>query len=143
MNILLYINANKALVSINHNLLPQIKICYRRDDLAAATVLPHSLGKVIAVQVIVIVQLVQDIVAVFQAADVHLNALDDFRARERCLSGKTDDFSLAGAAGIHMEQAAGDFPRDSLQERQFEERQHPQRPGRTDGDDKSAGEQII
>ena len=60
MNILLYINANKALVSINHNLLPQIKICYRRDDLAAATVLPHSLGKVIAVQVIVIVQLVQD-----------------------------------------------------------------------------------
>lgn len=75
MNILLYINANKALVSINHNLLPQIKICYRRDDLAAATVLPHSLGKVIAVQVIVIVQLVQDIVAVFQAADVHLNTI--------------------------------------------------------------------
>ena len=30
-----------------------------------------------------------------------------------------------------------------VQKRQFEERQHPQRPCRTDGDDKAAGEQII
>lgn len=55
MNILLYINANKALVCINHNLLPQIKIRHRRDDLAAATVLSNSLGEVVAVQVVVIV----------------------------------------------------------------------------------------
>ena len=59
MNILLYINANKALVSINHNLLPQVEVCYCRDDLAAATVLPNSLSEVIAVQVVVIVQLIQ------------------------------------------------------------------------------------
>ena len=71
------------------------------------------------------------------------NALDNFRARERCLPGKADDFFLAGATGINVEQAAGDFPRDALQKRQFEERQHPQRPCRTDGDDKAAGEQII
>ena len=64
MNILLHINANKALVSINHNLLPQVEVCHCCDDLAAATVLLNSLGKVIAVQVVVIVQLVQHIVAV-------------------------------------------------------------------------------
>ena len=65
MNILLYINANKALVCINHNLLPQVEVCYCRDDLAAASVLPNSLREVVAVQVVVIVQLVQHIVAVF------------------------------------------------------------------------------
>ena len=42
-----------------------------------------------------------------------------------------------------MEQAAGDFPRNALQECQFEEQQHPQRPCRTDGDDEAAGEQIV
>ena len=143
MNILLYINANKALVCINHNLLPQVEVCYCRDDLAAATVLPNSLREVVAVQVVVIVQLVQHIVAVLQATDVHFDALDNFRARERCLPGKADDFFLAGATGINVEQAAGDSLRDALQKRQFEERQHPQRPCRTDGDDKAAGEQII
>ena len=81
--------------------------------------------------------------AVLQAADVHFDALDNFRARERCLPGKADDLLLTDAAGIHMEQAAGDFPRNALQECQFEEQQHPQRPCRTDGDDKAAGEQII
>ena len=143
MNILLYINANKALVCINHNLLPQVKVCHCCDDLAAAMVLPNSLGEVIAVQIVVIVQLVQHIVTVFQAVDVHLNALDDFRTGEGSLPGKANDLLLAGTAGINVEQAAGDFPRDALQKRQFEERQHPQRPCRTDGDDKAAGEQII
>ena len=52
-------------VSIKHNLLPQIKVCHRCDDLAAATVLPNSLSEVIAVQVVVTVQLIQHIVAVF------------------------------------------------------------------------------
>lgn len=55
----------------------KIKVCHRRDDLAAATVLSDSLCKVVAVQVIVIVQLVQHIVAVLQAADVHFD-LEDF-----------------------------------------------------------------
>ena len=110
MNILLYINANKALVSINHNLLPQVEVCHRRDDLAAATVLPNSLREVVAVQIVVIVQLVQHIVAVFQAADVHLNTLNNFRTGEGSLPGKANDLFLAGTAGIHMEQAAGDLP---------------------------------
>ena len=143
MNILLYINANKALVCINHNLLPQVKVCHRRYDFAAATVLSNRLSEVVAVQIVVIVQLVHHIIAVFQAADVHLNALDDLRTGEGSLPGKADDLLLAGATGINVEQAAGDFPRDALQKRQFEERQHPQRPCRTDGDDKAAGEQII
>ena len=90
MNILLYINANKALVCINHNLLPQVKVCHCCDDLAAAMVLPNSLGEVIAVQIVVIVQLVQHIVTVFQAVDVHLNALDDFRTGEGSLPGKAN-----------------------------------------------------
>lgn len=128
MNILLYINANKALVCINHNLLPQVKVCHCCDDLAAAMVLPNSLGEVIAVQIVVIVQLVQHIVTVFQAVDVHLNALDDFRTGEGSLPGKANDLLLAGTAGINVEQAAGDFRRDAFQERQFEERQNPQWP---------------
>ena len=106
-------------------------------------VLPNSLGEVVAVQVVVIVQLVQHIVAVFQAANAHLDALDDLRAGEGSLPGKADDLLLTDAAGIHMEQAAGDFPRNALQECQFEEQQHPQRPCRTDGDDEAAGEQIV
>ena len=106
-------------------------------------VLSDSLSEVIAVQVVVIVQLIQHIVAVLQATDVHLNTLNNFRAGEGSLPGKANDLFLAGTAGIHMEQAAGDSPRDALQKRQFEERQHPQRPCRTDGDDKAAGEQII
>lgn len=110
MNILLYINANKALVCINHNLLPQIKVCHRCDDLAAATVLPNSLSEVIAVEVVVVIQLIQHIVAVFQSADVHFNALDDLCAGEGTLPGKADDLFLAGTAGIYMEQAASDFP---------------------------------
>lgn len=110
MNILLYINANKALVSINHNLLPQVEVCYCRDDLAAATVLPNSLSEVIAVQVVVIVQLIQHIVAVLQATDVHLNTLNNFRTGEGSLPGKANDLFLAGTAGIYMEQAASDFP---------------------------------
>ena len=97
-------------VSIKHNLLPQVKVCHRRDDLAAATVLSDSLCKVVAVQVIAIVQLVQHIVAVLQATDVHLNALDDLRAGEGSLPGKANDLFLAGTAGIDMEQAASDFP---------------------------------
>lgn len=143
MNILLYINANKALVCINHNLLPQIQVCHRCDNLADATIFPNSLGEVVAVQIVVIVQLVQYVVAVFQAVDVHLDALNDFRAGEGSLPGKPDDFLLAGATDIHMEQAAGDFPRDALQERQFEERKHAQRPCRADGYDEAAGEQIV
>jgi hypothetical protein len=143
MNILLYINANKALVCINHNLLPQVKVCHCCDDLAAAMVLPNSLGEVIAVQIVVIVQLVQHIVTVFQAVDVHLNALDDFRTGEGSLPGKANDLLLAGTAGINVEQAAGDFPRDALQERQLEERQYSQRPCRADRDDEAAGEQIV
>ena len=51
-------------------------------------VLPNSLGEVVAVQVVVIVQLVQHIVAVFQAANAHLDALDDLRAGEGSLPGK-------------------------------------------------------
>ena len=132
-----------ALVSINHNLLPQVEVYHCRDDLAAAMVLPNSLGEVVAVQVVVIVQLVQHIVAVFQAANAHLDALDDLRAGEGSLPGKADDFFLVGATGINVEQAAGDFPRNALQECQFEEQQHPQRPCRTDGDDEAAGEQIV
>ena len=132
-----------ASVGIQQNLLPQVEICHCCNDLAAATVLSDSLCKVVAVQIVVIVQLVQHIVAVFQAADVHLDALDDFRAGEGRLPGKANDLFLAGTAGIDMEQAAGDFPRDALQKRQFQERQHPQRPCRTDGDDKAAGEQIV
>ena len=143
MNILLYINANKALVCINHNLLPQVKVCHCCDDLAAAMVLPNSLGEVIAVQIVVIVQLVQHIVTVFQAVDVHLNALDDFRTGEGSLPGKANDLLLAGTAGINVEQAAGDFPRDALQERQLGERQYSQRPCRADRDDEAAGEQIV
>ena len=100
MNILLYINANKALVCINHNLLPQIKIRHRCDDLATATVLPNSLSEVIAVQVVVIVQLIQHIVAVLQATDVHLNTLNNFRTGEGSLPGKANDLFLAGTAGI-------------------------------------------
>ena len=143
MNILLHINANKALVCINHNLLPQVEVCHCCDDLAAAMVLPNSLGEVIAVQIVVIVQLVQHIVTVFQAVDVHLNALDDFRTGEGSLPGKANDLLLAGTAGINVEQAAGDFPRDALQERQLEERQYSQRPCRADRDDEAAGEQIV
>lgn len=97
-------------VSIKHNLLPQIKVCHRCDDLATAMVLSDSLSEVIAVQVIAIVQLVQHIVAVLQATDVHLNALDDLRAGEGSLPGKANDLFLAGTAGIDMEQAASDFP---------------------------------
>ena len=100
MNILLYINANKALVCINHNLLPQIKVCHRCDDLATATVLPNSLSEVVAVQVVVIVQLVQHIVAVFQTAEVHFDVLDDLCAGDGSLPGKANDLFLAGTAGI-------------------------------------------
>lgn len=121
MNILLYINANKALVCINHNLLPQVEVCYCRDDFVAATVLPDSLGEVVAVQVIVVIQLVQHIVAILQAADVHFDTLDDLRAGEGSLPGKADDLLFIGTAGINVEQAAGNFPRDALQKRQFEE----------------------
>lgn len=110
MNILLYINANKALVCINHNLLPQVEVCYCRDDLAAAMVLSDRLCKVVAVQVIAIVQLVQHIVAVLQATEAHLDALDDLCAGEGSLPGKANDLFLAGTTGIHMEQAASDFP---------------------------------
>lgn len=93
-----------ALVSINHNLLPQVEVYHCRDDLAAAMVLPNSLGEVVAVQVVVIVQLVQHIVAVFQAANAHLDALDDLRAGEGSLPGKADDLLLTDAAGIPYRQ---------------------------------------
>lgn len=42
-----------------------------------------------------------------------------------------------------MEQAAGDFRRDAFQERQFEERQNPQWPCGTNGNNEAAGKQII
>ena len=73
-------------------------------------VLSDSLGEVVAVEVVVVIQFVQHIVTVFQAADVHLDAFDDLRAGEGSLPGKADDLFLAGTAGIHMEQAASDFP---------------------------------
>ena len=42
-----------------------------------------------------------------------------------------------------MEQAAGNFPREALQERELEKRQHPQRPCCADWDDEAAGEQVL